>query len=39
MLDWGSFEEIAGTEWNGDVHCVTRWSKFGMRWQGPRSPS
>ena len=25
---------IAGTEWNGDVHCVTRWSKFGMRWQG-----
>ena len=33
-LDWSSFEEVAGTEWNGDVHCVTRWSKFGMRWQG-----
>ena len=34
MLDWASFEDAAGTEWNGDVHCVTRWSKFGMRWQG-----
>ena len=34
MLDWASFEDVAGTEWSGDVHCVTRWSKFGMRWQG-----
>jgi DMSO/TMAO reductase YedYZ molybdopterin-dependent catalytic subunit len=33
-LDWAGFEDVAGTEWSGDIHCVTRWSKFGMRWQG-----
>lgn len=22
------------TDWTGDVHCVTRWSKFSMRWRG-----
>jgi DMSO/TMAO reductase YedYZ molybdopterin-dependent catalytic subunit len=21
-------------EWTGDIHCVTRWSKFGMDWRG-----
>lgn len=21
-------------DWTGDVHCVTRWSKFSMRWRG-----
>jgi DMSO/TMAO reductase YedYZ molybdopterin-dependent catalytic subunit len=33
-LDWGEFEHVAGAEWTGDIHCVTRWSKFGMQWQG-----
>ena len=33
-LDWAEFEAGAVTEWSGDIHCVTRWSKFGMRWQG-----
>ena len=22
------------TDWSGDIHCVTRWSKFGMDWRG-----
>jgi DMSO/TMAO reductase YedYZ molybdopterin-dependent catalytic subunit len=34
MLDWAEFEAAAGVEWDGDIHCVTRWSKFGMHWQG-----
>ena len=33
-LDWDHFEHAARVEWTGDIHCVTRWSKFGMRWQG-----
>jgi DMSO/TMAO reductase YedYZ molybdopterin-dependent catalytic subunit len=33
-LDWAEFEDAAGAQWSGDIHCVTRWSKFGMRWQG-----
>jgi DMSO/TMAO reductase YedYZ molybdopterin-dependent catalytic subunit len=33
-LDWAGFEEAAGAHWHGDIHCVTRWSKFGMRWEG-----
>lgn len=33
-LDWRGFEQVATAEWGGDIHCVTRWSKFGMRWQG-----
>jgi DMSO/TMAO reductase YedYZ molybdopterin-dependent catalytic subunit len=34
ILDWAGFQEAAGDEWAGDIHCVTRWSKFGMHWQG-----
>ena len=30
VLDWETFTTLAQTDWNGDVHCVTRWSKFGM---------
>ncbi len=32
-----SFAELMAapqTDWTGDIHCVTRWSKFGMRWRG-----
>jgi DMSO/TMAO reductase YedYZ molybdopterin-dependent catalytic subunit len=26
---------VAGAlDWEGDIHCVTRWSRFGMRWRG-----
>ena len=34
VVDW---EALIGTEqsaFSGDIHCVTRWSKFGMDWRG-----
>ncbi|HZE05635.1 MAG TPA: sulfite oxidase-like oxidoreductase [Solirubrobacteraceae bacterium] len=33
-LDWEQFTEVAQTHWRGDIHCVTRWSKFNMDWRG-----
>ena len=33
-LDWDAFRGLADDDWDGDLHCVTRWSKFGMRWRG-----
>jgi DMSO/TMAO reductase YedYZ molybdopterin-dependent catalytic subunit len=34
VLDWEQFEAVADAEWHGDIHCVTRWSRFGMDWRG-----
>ncbi|MGH2873590.1 MAG: sulfite oxidase-like oxidoreductase [Solirubrobacteraceae bacterium] len=34
VLDWQAFTAAATADWEGDIHCVTRWSKFGMRWCG-----
>ena len=34
VLDWGGFIAADQTKWSGDIHCVTRWSKFGMDWGG-----
>jgi len=34
VLDWAGLKAAAAQEWTGDIHCVTRWSKFGMRWRG-----
>jgi DMSO/TMAO reductase YedYZ molybdopterin-dependent catalytic subunit len=34
VLDWGELMSAPQTDWTGDIHCVTRWSKFGMRWRG-----
>jgi DMSO/TMAO reductase YedYZ molybdopterin-dependent catalytic subunit len=34
VLDWAQFADLAHAEWHGDIHCVTRWSKFNMAWQG-----
>jgi DMSO/TMAO reductase YedYZ molybdopterin-dependent catalytic subunit len=34
VLDWEQFQSLAGARFNGDVHCVTRWSKFDMDWRG-----
>ena len=31
---WEEFAALPQTEWNGDIHCVTRWSKFDTRWEG-----
>lgn len=34
VLDWDGLQALAQTEWHGDIHCVTRWSKFDMDWRG-----
>jgi len=34
VLAWDRLMSEAQTEWTGDIHCVTRWSKFAMRWRG-----
>jgi DMSO/TMAO reductase YedYZ molybdopterin-dependent catalytic subunit len=31
---WDEFNALPQTHWNGDIHCVTTWSKFDTRWQG-----
>ncbi len=33
-LDWERFQAEPQVDWSGDIHCVTRWSKFGMDWRG-----
>ena len=34
VLDWEAFTAQADATWSGDIHCVTRWSKFNMDWRG-----
>jgi DMSO/TMAO reductase YedYZ molybdopterin-dependent catalytic subunit len=34
VLDWEALMAEPATDWSGDIHCVTRWSKFGMDWRG-----
>jgi DMSO/TMAO reductase YedYZ molybdopterin-dependent catalytic subunit len=34
VLDWDGLLAAEPTDWKGDIHCVTRWSKFGMPWRG-----
>jgi DMSO/TMAO reductase YedYZ molybdopterin-dependent catalytic subunit len=34
VLSWARFQKLAQTDWTGDIHCVTRWSKFNMNWRG-----
>lgn len=31
---WAEFEALPRTVWQGDIHCVTTWSKFDTRWEG-----
>lgn len=33
-LDWDAFQAEPQQQWHGDIHCVTRWSKFDMDWEG-----
>ena len=33
-LDWAALRAEPHVDWEGDIHCVTRWSKFSMRWRG-----
>lgn len=31
---WAEFEMLPRTTWRGDIHCVTKWSKFDTVWEG-----
>jgi DMSO/TMAO reductase YedYZ molybdopterin-dependent catalytic subunit len=33
-LSWEELLAEPQSDWHGDIHCVTRWSKFGMDWRG-----
>jgi DMSO/TMAO reductase YedYZ molybdopterin-dependent catalytic subunit len=33
-LDWEEFSKLPRTTLKTDIHCVTRWSKLGMEWEG-----
>jgi DMSO/TMAO reductase YedYZ molybdopterin-dependent catalytic subunit len=31
---WDEIHELAPSTYDGAIHCVTTWSRFGMRWTG-----
>ncbi len=31
---WDEFNALPQTKWSGDIHCVTKWSKFDTEWEG-----
>jgi DMSO/TMAO reductase YedYZ molybdopterin-dependent catalytic subunit len=31
---WDEIHALPGSEYAGDIHCVTTWSKLGMKWSG-----
>jgi DMSO/TMAO reductase YedYZ molybdopterin-dependent catalytic subunit len=33
-LSWAEFDALPKSDTTSDIHCVTRWSRFGMRWRG-----
>jgi len=33
-LTWDEFSHLPMTEVTADMHCVTRWSRFDVRWEG-----
>jgi DMSO/TMAO reductase YedYZ molybdopterin-dependent catalytic subunit len=33
-LTWEAFNALPKTTKETDIHCVTRWSKLGMKWEG-----
>ncbi|HVA38606.1 MAG TPA: sulfite oxidase-like oxidoreductase [Candidatus Dormibacteraeota bacterium] len=33
-LSWDQLLAMPATEWHGDIHCVTRWSKKETHWKG-----
>ncbi|RZL92491.1 MAG: sulfite oxidase-like oxidoreductase [Variovorax sp.] len=32
--NWAEFQALPRTRWQGDIHCVTTWSKFDTVWEG-----
>jgi DMSO/TMAO reductase YedYZ molybdopterin-dependent catalytic subunit len=33
---WDELNRLERSSWDGDIHCVTRWSKFDTKWNGVR---
>ena len=33
-IDWNTLQGLTQTELKTDIHCVTRWSRFDMPWEG-----
>jgi len=33
-INWETFTNLTQTQLKTDIHCVTRWSRFDMPWQG-----
>jgi len=33
-LTWDAFNKLPKATMETDIHCVTRWSKLGMKWEG-----
>ncbi|TAM91598.1 sulfite oxidase-like oxidoreductase [bacterium] len=33
-LSWNELRALPATEWRGDIHCVTRWTKKATKWRG-----
>jgi len=33
-LTWRQFNDLPKSRMDTDIHCVTRWSKLGMQWEG-----
>src|SRR5580692_7522920 len=33
-LSWAEFSHLPMIEVTADMHCVTRWSRFDVRWEG-----
>ena len=38
-LSYDELRALPATEWHGDIHCVTRWSKKNTTWRGVRFSS
>ena len=36
-LDWDAFQEMPQTDLEVDIHCVTAWSTYSVRWRGVRA--
>ena len=36
VLGWRAFRSLPAIEEVGDMHCVTGWSRLGLRWRGVR---
>ncbi|MDM0112840.1 sulfite oxidase-like oxidoreductase [Variovorax sp. J22R133] len=32
--NWAEFDALPRTAWQGDIHCVTKWTKFDTLWEG-----